>query len=599
MRPNRLPPAPDAEHLQPSFRVVRSLLPYLREFPGRVTLAAICLIAAKLSGVALPLVLKHIVDGLDTDRQAAVAVPVALLVAYGVMRFGNVLLGELRDVIFGRVTERAVRRASLDVFRHLHRLDIEFHLARRTGGVARDIERGVTGISFLLRFMLFNILPTLLELALVAVILLVEYGPAFAVVTAVSVLAYIGFSVSVTEWRTRFVREANLLDSRASQRAVDSLLNHETVKLFAAERREAEEYDRYMAEWENAQQRNRSSLAALNVGQSMIVAGGMTAMMFMAAYGVVAQRLSLGDFVAINAYMIQLFMPLNFLGFVYREIRRALVDMQRMFELMRQRPGVGDPEHPQSLRPAGCAGVRFEGVSFGYQTDRPVLDGVDFEIAPGRKLAIVGASGAGKSTIARLMYRFYDPHRGRVLIDGIDIRDISQENLRSVIGVVPQDTVLFNDSLGYNLMYGNPAASPEQLQQAIRTAHLDAFVQRLPQGLETPVGERGLKLSGGEKQRVAIARALLKDPPILVFDEATSSLDSASEQAILEALHDAAEHRTTLVIAHRLSTVTDADEILVLEGGCIRERGPHAVLLSLDGRYRKLWELQQREHHRS
>lgn len=595
MRPSRLPPAPEAEHLQPSLRVLRGLLPYLREFPGRVSLAAVCLIAAKLSSVALPLVLKHIVDSLDREHHAAVAVPIALLVAYGVMRFGNVLLGELRDVIFGRVTERAIRRASLDVFRHLHRLDIEFHLARRTGGVARDIERGVAGISFLLRFMLFNILPTLLELGLVAAILLVQYGPSFAVVTALSVLAYIGFSVSVTEWRTRFVREANQLDSQASQRAVDSLLNHETVKLFGAQSREAREYDRFLADWEQAQQRNRSSLAALNVGQSLIVAGGMTAMMFLAAYGVVAQHLTLGDFVAINAYMIQLFMPLNFLGFVYREIRRALVDMQRMFDLLRERPRVEDPPQAPALR-IDRGGIRFEDVRFAYRADRPVLEGVSFEIQAGHKLAVVGASGAGKSTLARLLYRFYDPGSGRICIDGTDIRTVSQDSLRSVIGVVPQDTVLFNDTLGYNLRYGNPDADEASLQQAIRTAHLDDFVSRLPQGLDTPVGERGLKLSGGEKQRVAIARALLRDPPILVFDEATSSLDSVSERAILEALHDAAAHRTTLVIAHRLSTVTDADAILVLEHGRIAEQGKHAHLLAAGGRYARLWHLQQREH---
>ncbi|WP_420468532.1 ABCB family ABC transporter ATP-binding protein/permease [Panacagrimonas sp.] len=597
MRPNRLPPAPDSEHLQPSFRVVASLLPYLREFPGRVALAGACLVLAKLSGVALPLVLKHIVDNLDSQRQAVVAVPIALLVAYGVMRFGNVLLGELRDVIFGRVTERAVRRASLDVFRHLHSLDIEFHLARRTGGVARDIERGVAGISFLLRFMLFNILPTLLELALVAAILLVQYGASFAVVTALSVLAYIGFSVIVTEWRTRFVRDANQLDSRASQRAVDSLLNQETVKLFGAEKREAQEYDRFLIAWETAQQRSRSSLAALNVGQSLIVAGGMTAMMFLAAYGVVAERLTLGDFVAINAYMIQLFLPLNFLGFVYREIRRALVDMQRMFDLLGQQPRVEDPpQAPALILQRG--NIRFEQVSFAYRADRPILDRVSFEIEAGRKLAVVGASGAGKSTLARLLYRFYDPQHGRILIDGTDIRSVSQDSLRRAIGVVPQDTVLFNDTLGYNLRYGDPDVDDRRLRQVLATAHLQTFVDRLPQGLETQVGERGLKLSGGEKQRVAIARALLKNPPILVFDEATSSLDSASEQAILQALHDAAEHRTTLVIAHRLSTVTDADQIVVLDQGRVVERGTHAGLLGAAGTYAQLWNLQLRESRR-
>ncbi|MGQ0697600.1 MAG: ABCB family ABC transporter ATP-binding protein/permease [Panacagrimonas sp.] len=595
MRPNNLPLAPDHDQTQPSFKVVASLLPYLKEFPGRVFVAATCLVLAKLSGVALPLLLKHIVDDLDGSKHSVLVVPMALLLVYGVLRFGNVLLAELRDVVFGKVTERAVRRASLDVFKHLHRLDIEFHLGRRTGGVARDIERGVSGISFLLRFMLFNILPTLLELALVTGILLVNYGASFAVITAVSVLAYILFSIAVTEWRTKFVREANRLDSRASQRSVDSLLNYETVKLFGAEKREAEEYDRFLAEWENAQQRNRSSLGALNVGQSIIVAGGMTAMMILAAQGVANQSMTLGDFVAINAYMIQLFLPLNFLGFVYREIRRALVDMQRMFALMQEQPKVDDRPGAPTLALSQSA-VRFDNVSFAYRSDRAILDQVSFEIPPGRKLAVVGASGAGKSTLARLLFRFYDPQGGSIRIDGTDIRSVTQDSLRRHIGVVPQDTVLFNDTLAYNLAYGAQDVSPKELQRAIKTAHLDRFIALLPDGLQTQVGERGLKLSGGEKQRVAIARALLKNPAILVFDEATSSLDSKSEQAILGALRDAAEHRTTLVIAHRLSTITDADEIVVLDHGRVVERGTHAELLQRQQAYAGLWNLQQREN---
>lgn len=594
MRPNRLPPAPGTEDLKPDLRVLRTLTPYLREFPARVFVAAACLVLAKLATVAMPMVLKHIVDALDGSKHALVGIPLALLLFYGVLRFGNVILGEVRDLVFGRVTERAVRRASLDVFQHLHRLDMEFHLARRTGGVSRDIERGVAGISFLLRFMLFNIVPTLLELGLVAVILLVTYGAGFAAITALSVAGYIAFSVTVTEWRTRFVREANRLDSRASQRSIDSLLNHETVKLFGAEAREAEEYDRHLAEWEQAQQKNRASLAALNLGQALIVAGGLTWMMVLAARGVSQGSMTLGDFVAINAYMIQLFVPLNFLGFVYREIRRALIDMQRMFELLAVRPAVADAPGAPELRLRG-AEVKFEGVGFGYRPDRRILDQVSFRIGPGQKLAVVGASGAGKSTLARLLFRFYDPQEGRILIDGQDIRGVTQQSLRRHIAVVPQDTVLFNDSLAYNLAYGEPHASPDRLQKVIATAHLEHFVSMLPDGLNTQVGERGLKLSGGEKQRVAIARALLKNPSVLIFDEATSSLDSVSERAILEALREAAMHRTTLVIAHRLSTIVDADCILVFERGHIVQQGTHAELLNREGPYRDLWSLQRRE----
>ncbi|TDU31516.1 ATP-binding cassette subfamily B protein [Panacagrimonas perspica] len=594
MRPRAESSYPGTVEPKPSFRVVGSLLPYLKEFPGRVFIAAACLVLAKLGTVAMPLVLKHIVDDLDAGKHAVLVVPIALLLFYGLLRFANVILGELRDVVFGRVSERAMRRASLDVFRHLHRQDMEFHLGRRTGGVARDIERGVAGISFLLRFMLFNILPTLLELGLVAAILLFEYGASFATITALSVGGYVLFSVSVTEWRTKFVREANRLDSRASQRSVDSLLNYETVKLFGAEEREAAEYDRFLEEWERAQQQNRVSLAALNLGQAVIVAGGMTWMMILAARGVAGGGMTLGDFVAINAYMIQLFIPLNFLGFVYREIRRALVDMQRMFDLVADEPKVADAPDAQRLA-LERGHVRFEDVSFAYRADRPILDRVSFDIAPGRKLAVVGASGAGKSTLARLLLRFYDPQGGRVTIDGTDIRRVTQASLRSRIGVVPQDTVLFNDTLAYNLQYGAPQASAEELDAAIRTAHLDRFVATLPEGLQTQVGERGLKLSGGEKQRVAIARALLKNPKLLIFDEATSSLDSASERAILVALREAAEHRTTLVIAHRLSTITDADEILVLDHGRISERGSHDELLQRNGAYAALWNLQLRE----
>ena len=594
-RPNRVPESPAAEE-EPhaDWRLIVQLLPYLKDFPGRILLALGCLILAKLSGVALPMLLKHIVDGLDSSKQTLVIVPLSLLLAYGFARFVNVLMSELRDVVFGRVAERAMRRGALQAFRHLHALDLDFHLSRRTGGLSRDIERGVAGISFLLRFSLFNIVPTLLELALVAVILLVEYGWVFAVITAVAVLLYVTFSITVTEWRTQFVRKANQLDSKANTRAIDSLLNYETVKYFGNEAHEAAEYDRFMIDWERAQQQNRLSLGALNVGQSLIVAGSLTAMMVIAAQGVANGGMTLGDFVAINAYVVQLFVPLNFLGFVYREIRRALTDMGRMFGLLAVEPKVRDEAQASMLR-SGPGHVRFEHVGFGYSAQRTILKDVSFEIGAGQTVAVVGASGAGKSTIARLLFRFYDPQQGRVTIDGQDLRTVTQHSLRAAIAVVPQDTVLFNDTLLYNLQYGRTEATREEVEQAARLAHLDGFINQLPDGYATMVGERGLKLSGGEKQRVAIARALLKNPAILIFDEATSSLDSASERAILSAIEEVAAQRTTLVIAHRLSTIVHADQIVVLEQGRVIERGRHEDLLAADGAYASLWRLQQRQ----
>jgi ATP-binding cassette subfamily B protein len=552
------------------------------------------LFAAKLANVGLPLLLKQIVDTLDTDDLSLVALPVSLLLAYGGLRLMSTLFGELRDLAFGRVTEHAMREVALKVFNHLHALDLNFHLERRTGGLSRDIERGLNGINFLMRFMLFNILPTLLEIALVAGILFVGYGWSYAAITVVAVVGYIGFSIFATEWRTRFVREANKLDSRANTRAVDSLLNYETVKYFNNERYEAENYDSALANWEQALGKSRISAASLNSGQALIISVAATTMLMMAAQDVIDGSMTLGDLVLINAYILQLFMPLGFLGFVYREIKRSLADISRMFNLLDAEPRITDPKNAPQLSVADAA-IRFNNVHFGYHHDRPILQGVDIDIQAGQTVAIVGASGAGKSTIARLLFRFYDINSGSIEIDGQNIRDVSWLSLRQHIGVVPQDTVLFNDTLEYNLRYGRPDANDAELQQVIQMAHLSDFVQRLPDGLNTVVGERGLKLSGGEKQRVAIARALLKNPEILIFDEATSSLDSDSEKAVLAAIQEVAANRTTLVIAHRLSTIIEADQIIVLEAGKVVETGNHKALLQQAGRYSQLWQLQQSE----
>lgn len=588
------------QYARGDWRAVPTLLPYLLEFRGRVILAMTFLLLAKLANVGLPILLKHIVDALDASRlpepQQLLVLPLALLLAYGALRFGVVLFGELRDLVFGRVTERAMRRVALQVFQHLHRLDLDFHLSRRTGGLSRDIERGVGGISFLLTFMLFNIVPTLLEITLIAVILLVNYDAWFAAITFGVSALYVGFSVWVTEWRTAYVREANKLDSSANTHAIDSLLNYETVKYFNNENWESEQYDRHLRSWETALRKSRLSLTSLNGGQALIIAAAITTMMWLAATHVVDGRMTLGDLVLVNAYMIQMFLPLNFLGFVYREVKRALADIARMFNLLDAAPAVVDAPDAKALNPHPAT-VRFDKVSFSYR-DRPILHEVSFEIAPGKKLAVVGASGAGKSTIARLLFRFYDVASGRIEVNGQDIRSVTQDSLRQVIGVVPQDTVLFNDSIYYNIAYGKPGSTREQVEQAARLAHLDDFIKRLPEGYETKVGERGLKVSGGEKQRIAIARTILKNPSILIFDEATSSLDSVAEQAILQALREIAQHHTTLVIAHRLSTIVDADSILVLEQGRVVEQGAHAGLLRAGGRYATLWNLQQEEARR-
>ena len=579
------------------WHVLKQLRPYLLEFKRRVVLALLCLVTAKLASIGLPYVLKYTVDSLNGDLTTlALAVPISLIVAYGTLRLLNVLLGEVRDTLFGRVTERAMRRIGLNVFKHLHNLDLGFHLDRRTGGLSRDIERGTSGISFLMRFMVFNIVPTLLEIGLVVGLLLFQFGWSFAFIIISSVICYVAFSMKATDWRTRFVQQMNEADSTTNSRAVDSLLNFETVKYFNNEAFEANRYDNDLAQWEVARRKNRLSLFALNAGQASIIATAMTAMMANAAFGVMNGDMTIGDFVLINAFTMQIFMPLNFLGFVYREIRGSLANIDNLFSLLAQRPAISDKPDSLALTLKGGvenATVQFENVHFSYHDARPILNGITFQVEAGKKVAIVGESGAGKSTIMKLLFRFYEPTRGTVCVNGQDISQVTQNSLRSHIAIVPQDTVLFNTTLKDNIAYGNPNATDEEIMHAASLAHLNHFIAQLPDGINTKVGERGLKLSGGEKQRVAIARALLKGAPIMIFDEATSSLDSESEQAILAALRDAAKGHTSLVIAHRLSTIIDADNILVMNKGMITEQGTHSQLLQKQGVYAKLWHTQQ------
>ena len=574
------------------WQTLRSLLPYLMEFKVRVVLAMSLLIMAKLANVSVPLILKKIIDALNPSH-AVLMVPVSLIAAYGLLRLMSTLFGELRDAVFAKVTQRAIRRVALQVFEHLHSLSLRFHLDRQTGGVSRDIDRGTRGIGFLLNFMLFNILPTLLEIALVAGILLKKYSPWFAGITFVTLIFYIGFTLFVTEWRMVMRRTMNDLDSRANSRAIDSLINYETVKYFGNEQYEANRYDHSMEHWETAAVRNQVSMAFLNGGQSVIIAIGITALMWLAADEVVKGTMTVGDLVLVNVFMLQLYMPLHFLGFVYREIRHALADMEKMFCLLKEDREVADAPAAPALQPDQAC-VQFDHVSFGYNADRQILFDVDFTIPAGATVAVVGSSGAGKSTLSRLLFRFYDVQGGCLRINGQDIRGVTQSSLRAAIGIVPQDTVLFNDTIYYNIAYGRPHASYGEVVAAAQAAHIHAFIESLPQGYDTQVGERGLKLSGGEKQRVAIARAILKNPAILIFDEATSALDSKSEKAIQAELRSIAKNRTTLIIAHRLSTVVDADLILVMDKGRIVERGTHGELLMRGGVYEQMWDLQKR-----
>ena len=590
MRPTRLE-KPSVN--RNDWRTIRSLLPYLWEFKGRVSLALLLLVMAKLASVAVPLVLKEVVDVLDQPQDMLV-LPVLLVMGYGVLRLCSTLFGEIRDAIFAKVTQRAIRRVAIKVFDHLHALSLRFHLERQTGGVSRDIERGSRGISFLLNFMLFNILPTLLEIGLVAVILLSNYDIWFSVIIFTTLAAYIALTLIITEWRMIFRRTMNDMDSKANTRAIDSLLNYETVKYFGNESWEAQRYDEHLQKWETAAVRNQTSLAALNAGQSAIIALGVTLLMLLASDGVVKGSMSLGDLVLVNAFMLQLYMPLHFLGFVYREIKHSLADMEKMFTLLMESEEIKDKSGASDLV-QGDASVRFENVNFSYEPNRQILFDMSFDIPAGHNIAVVGHSGSGKSTISRLLFRFYEVTSGRILVNNQDIRNITQKSLRATIGIVPQDTVLFNESIYYNIAYGRPDASCEEVFEAAKSAHIHNFIESLPGKYETTVGERGLKLSGGEKQRVAIARAILKRPEILIFDEATSALDSKSEKAIQEELKRIAANRTTLTIAHRLSTIADADQILVMDRGKIIERGSHQELLVAKGFYAHMWELQQQE----
>ena len=573
-------------------RALSMLWPYVRRYPGRLFAAATLLVIAKVATVWVPVAFKDIVDHLD-PRIAVLTVPIALIALYGVLRLIGALFGQLRDAVFERVSQRAMRASGLDAFRHLHELSLRFHLDRHTGGIGRDISRGTRGVYNLLGWVVFNIIPTLFEIIVVIALLLEHFDWRYAVITLGTMLIYIAATIWITEWRTAGVRAMNEAESLANARAIDSLLNYETVKYFGNEAFEAERYDADLRRYEDAAVKTESSLAVLNGAQALVIALGLTALMAMAAMGVVSHQLSVGDIVMVNGWLLQLAIPLNMLGFTWRQIKQGVIDMQHMFGLLDEHAEVQDAPGAKPLVTRGGE-VRFEHVSFRYNPDRAILDDIDFTLPPGKTLAVVGETGAGKSTLSRLLFRFYDVSGGRITIDGQDIRDVTQESLRAAIGIVPQDTVLFNDTIYYNIAYGRTGASREEIEAAARAAHIHDFVSSLPQGYESTVGERGLKLSGGEKQRVAIARALLKNPCILVFDEATSALDTRTEKIIQTELSDIARGRTTLIVAHRLSTIVDADRILVLDRGHVVEGGTHAELLALGGRYAALWALQAR-----
>ena len=579
------------------WNTLKRLLPYLWEYRWRVLIALLLVVGAKLANIGVPLLLKQLVDAMNVrpgSAEAMLVVPVGLLLAYGLLRLATSVFTELRELVFSKATEGAARNIALRVFRHLHSLSLRFHLERQTGGMTRDIERGTRAVHSLVSFSLYSILPTLIEVSLVLGILAVKFDAGFALITGVALVLYIFFTVSVTEWRTELRREMNRLDSVAHSRAVDALLNYETVKYFNNEEYEATRYDVRLEQYRKAAIKSQSTLSLLNSGQQLIIAVALVAMLWRATQGVAEGRLTIGDLVMINAFMIQLYIPLNFLGVLYREIKQSLTDLDKMFTLIDMPREIEDRTGAAALHlQHGLPVIRFENVSFSYDPARPILHDVSFEVPPGKTVAVVGPSGAGKSTLARLLYRFYDVQQGRITIDGQDLRDVTQDSLRRAIGIVPQDTVLFNDTVAYNIGYGNTEADQDAIVRAAKAARIHDFIERTPKGYATMVGERGLKLSGGEKQRVAIARALLKNPPIMVLDEATSALDSATERAIQAELRQVADNKTTLVIAHRLSTVVDAHEILVLDQGRVVERGTHEALLARQGQYAEMWALQQ------
>ena len=575
---------------------LKRLFPYLWDYKWRVLAALTFMVGAKLGNVGVPLLLKNLVDTMNIkpgDTQALLVVPGALLLGYGLLRLSTSLFTELRELVFAKATEGASRKISLQVFRHLHALSLRFHLERQTGGMTRDIERGTRGVQSLISYSLYSIIPTLIEVGLVLSILAVKFDVWFAWITLAALACYVTFTVTVTEWRSKFRKQMNELDSSANSRAIDSLLNYETVKYFNNEDFEARRYDENLERYRKAAIKSQRTLSILNTGQQLIIAVGLVAMLWRATQGVVDGRMTLGDLVMVNAFMIQLYIPLGFLGVIYREIKQSLTDLDKMFTLMEKEREIADVPGAQPIQISTSPAVKFENVSFAYDAARPILKEVSFEIPPGKTVAVVGSSGAGKSTLARLLFRFYDVQQGRITIAGQDIKQVTQASVRQAIGIVPQDTVLFNDTVEYNIAYGQTGASRQQVEEAARSARIHDFITSTPKGYHTMVGERGLKLSGGEKQRVAIARTLLKNPPVVIFDEATSALDSANERAIQGELRAAAQNKTTLVIAHRLSTVVDAHEILVMEDGCIVERGTHTELLVKDQKYARMWNLQK------